>query len=159
MPASSAAIDRIRAIIEQVAASEGMEVVDVELRGAGQSRALRIFIDRPEAGITHADCELMSRQVSAILDVEDMVPGKSPYVLEVSSPGMDRRLVRPEHFRRFAGKKVKVTTRQPLEGNRRNFTGRLEGMDEGRVRVQLEGGQTTEIEFEQIERANLVPEW
>jgi len=159
MPASSAALDRIRAIVEQVAASEGMEVVDVELRGAGQSRALRIFIDRPAAKITHADCELISRQVSAILDVEDLVPGKSSYVLEVSSPGMDRKLVKPEHFLRFAGRKVKVTTRQPIEGQRRNFSGTLEGIEEGRVKLHLEGGHTVEIELEEIERANLVPEW
>lgn len=159
MPASTAAVERIRALVEEIAASEGMEVVDIELRGAGHSRALRIFIDRPDAKITHADCELISRQVSAVLDVEDMVPGKSPYVLEVSSPGMDRRLVKPEHFRRFAGKKVKVTTRQPLEGNRRNFTGRLEGLEGDVVRVTLDTGQTAEIQVEEVERANLVPEW
>lgn len=159
MPASSAALERIRAIVEQVAASEGMEVVDVELRGAGQSRVLRIFIDRPDAKITHADCELISRQVSAILDVEDLVPGKSGYVLEVSSPGMDRKLVKPEHFRRFSGNKVKVTTRQPIEGQRRNFSGRLEGIEDDRVKVQLDDGRTVEIELQQIERAHLVPEW
>jgi ribosome maturation factor RimP len=102
---------------------------------------------------------LISRQVSAILDVEDLVPGNSGYVLEVSSPGMDRKLVKPEHFRRFSGCKVKVTTRQPIEGQRRNFSGRLEGLEDERVRLQLEGGRTVEIELQQIERANLVPEW
>ncbi len=146
-------------MVEQVAASEGMEVVDVELRGAGHSRALRIFIDRPDAKITHVDCELISRQVSAILDVEDLVPGKSGYILEVSSPGMDRKLVKPDHFRRFAGSKVKVTTRQPVEGQRRNFSGRLEGVEEDRVKLQLEDGRTVEIGLQEIERANLVPEW
>src|SRR5438046_4015547 len=85
--------ERVREIAERVAASSGLEVVEVELRGGGKARMLRIVIDKP-AGVTHEDCANLSREVGTILDVEDAVPGGS-YTLEVSSPGLDRKLVRP----------------------------------------------------------------
>ena len=97
----------------------GFELADLELKLGGRSGLVRVFIDRPE-GIGIDDCEVVSRQVSAILDVEDPLPGN--YTLEVSSPGLDRKLTKPEHFRRFMGEEVKVTLRFPLEG-RRNFRG------------------------------------
>src|SRR5438034_679477 len=84
--------ERVREIAERVAASSGLEVVEVELRGGGKARMLRIVIDKP-AGVTHEDCANLSREVGTILDVEDAVPGGS-YTLEVSSPGLDRKLVR-----------------------------------------------------------------
>ena len=93
-------LDHVRAIVERVAASLGVEVVEVELRGGGKSRMLRIFIDKP-AGVTHEDCAALSREVSTIFDVEDAMPG-GPYVLEVSSPGLDRKLSRAADFERFA---------------------------------------------------------
>src|SRR5213078_5125287 len=92
-------VDRVREIAERVAASAGVEIVEVELRGGGKSRMLRIFIDKP-GGVTHEDCANLSREVSTILDVEDAVPGGS-YTLEVSSPGLDRKLVKPGDFERF----------------------------------------------------------
>jgi len=105
---STAILSKIEAIAERVAQSEGIEIVEVELKGGGKNRFLRISIDRPE-GVTHADCELISHQVGTILDVEDVVPGA--YTLEVSSPGVERKLVKYKDFERFTGKKIKVSWR------------------------------------------------
>jgi ribosome maturation factor RimP len=160
------AVDRIREITERVAASKGLEVVNVELRGGGKARTLRIVIDKP-AGITHEDCASLSREVSTILDVEDAVPGSS-YLLEVSSPGLDRDLYTAADYERFVGSKVKLMTRQPVNGNR-HFEGRLESFKEGRLMLDLSkvrkravpaesGEMKLEIEFANVEKANLVPE-
>jgi ribosome maturation factor RimP len=159
-------MDRIRGIAERVAASSGLEVVEVEMRGAGRSRMLRIVIDKPGAGgVTHEDCAKLSREVSTILDVEDAVVGGS-YVLEVSSPGLDRKLTRTADYERFTGSRLKLTTRDPINGNR-HFEGRLEGFRDGRLTLDITGprkknadntSQTLEIEFANVEKANLVPE-
>ena len=166
-------LDPVRAIAERVAASNGLEVVDVEMRGGGKSRMLRIVIDKPAAGavdkpagVTHEDCANLSREVSTILDVEDVVPGGS-YVLEVSSPGLDRKLSRPADFERFTGSRVKLTTRNPVDGNR-HFAGRLQSFDGSRLTLELDGErkasraehtpQQLEIELANVEKANLVPE-
>src|ERR1017187_4376452 len=105
-------ISRITVIAEQAAAPAGIEIVEVELKGSGRSHLLRIYIDRPE-GVTHSDCELVSRQVSAALDAEDPIPGA--YELEVSSPGVERKLGKLQDWQRFAGKKVKVVLKEPLQ--------------------------------------------
>src|SRR5271155_5394240 len=107
--------ERVREIAERVGASRGLEVVEVEMRGAGKARMLRIYIDKP-GGVTHEDCANLSREVSTIFDVEDVIPGDS-YVLEVSSPGLDRKLSRAADFERFTGSRVKITTRDPVNGN------------------------------------------
>lgn len=148
-------LDRIREVAERVAASEGMELVDVEMRGSPQRGLLRIFIDKP-GGVTHGDCEVISNQVGAILEVEDLVPGS--YTLEVSSPGLERRLHRAADFDRFAGKKVKLILKDPMDG-RRQFTGLLEGIADGAVTVKSDEGQRFTVPLERIERANLVFEW
>jgi ribosome maturation factor RimP len=159
-------IDRVREVAERVAASSGLEVVEVELRGGGKARMLRIVIDKP-SGVTHEDCANVSREVGTILDVEDSMPGGS-YLLEVSSPGLDRKLLRPTDYERFAGSLVKLSTRQPVNGNR-HFEGRLESFREGKLTLDLstakkkfrpaEGTpQRLEIEFANVEKANLVPE-
>src|SRR5437016_11077009 len=159
-------LDQIHAIAERVAASLGVEVVEIELRGGGKSRMLRIFIDKP-SGVTHEDCASLSREVSTILDVEDVVPGGS-YVLEVSSAGLDRKLVKPGDFERFQGSRIKLTTKEPVNGNR-HFEGRLEHYDSGRLtldlaqarkkmRVSSDAPQKLEIELANLEKANLVPE-
>src|SRR5437773_10354398 len=127
-------LDHIHAIAERVAASLGVEVVEIELRGGGKARMLRVFIDKP-SGVTHEDCANLSREVSTILDVEDAVPGGS-YVLEVSSPGLDRKLVKPGDYERFTGSRVKLTTREAVMGNR-HFEGRLESFHEGRLMLEL----------------------
>src|SRR5580692_2468723 len=97
-------VDRVREIAERVASSSGLEVVDIEFRGGGKSRMLRVFIDKP-AGVTHEDCANFSREFGTILDEEDAVPGAT-YTLEVSSPGLDRKLTRAADFERFAGNRV-----------------------------------------------------
>src|SRR5258708_27811587 len=127
-------LDQIHAIVERVAASAGLEVVEIELRGGGKSRMLRIFIDKP-GGITHEDCSGLSREVSTIFDVEDAMPGGA-YTLEVSSPGLDRRLFRAADFERFQSSRVKLTTKQPVNGNR-HFEGRLEHFVAGRLILDL----------------------
>jgi len=158
--------DRVRAIAERVAATSGLEVVEIELRGGGKNRMLRVFLDKP-AGVTHEDCALFSREFGTILDVEDVVPGGT-YVLEVSSPGLDRKLNRAADYERFAGSRVKLMTRQPVNGNR-NFEGRLESFRDGRLtldlsearkkkRPALDASQKVEIELTNVEKANLVPE-
>src|SRR5207245_8526537 len=126
--------ERVREIAERVAASSGLEVVEVELRGGGSM--LRITIDKP-GGVTDEDCANLSREVGTILDVEDAVPGGS-YLLEVSSPGLDRKLFRPADYERFVGSRVRLTTREPVNGNR-HFEGRLESFRDGRITLQLGG--------------------
>ena len=158
--------ERVRGIAERVASSSGLEVVEVEFRGGGKSRMLRVFLDKP-AGITHEDCANFSREFGTILDVEDAVPGGC-YLLEVSSPGLDRKLTRPLDYERFTGSRVKLTTRQPVNGNR-HFEGRLESFREGRLTLDLgvvrtrhgrkqDAEHRIEIEVGNVEKANLVPE-
>ncbi len=156
--------ERVREIAARVAASSGLELVDVEFHGGGKSRMLRIFIDKP-GGVSHEDCAGVSREVGTILDVEDAAPGGS-YLLEVSSPGLDRKLVRPADFERFVGSRVKLTTRNPIEGSR-HFIGTLEGFREGsltldlgkaskKARTEPEASQKLKIEMANVEKANLV---
>jgi ribosome maturation factor RimP len=160
--------EQVRAIADRVAKSLGLEIWDLEFRGAGgKARLLRIFIDGPE-GVTLEHCENVSREVSTILDIED--PIKGAYTLEVSSPGLDRKLVKPADFSRFAGSRVKLMTRQPVDNNR-HFEGRLEKFEDGRLTLDLsvashksrkkmgdQAGQKIEIDFANVEKANLVPE-
>lgn len=149
-------VEKIRAIAERVAGSEGLEVVDVQLLGGGGTRVLRLFIDKP-AGVSHADCELMSQQVGTILDVEDVVPG-GKYTLEVSSPGVERKLSRPSEFERFTGQKIKVTLREPVE-EKRHWMGVLAGFSQGVITLEPAPGKTIQFPLEQVERANLKFEW
>jgi ribosome maturation factor RimP len=159
-------VDRVREIAERVAASTGLEIVEVELRGGGKARMLRIFIDKP-GGVTHEDCASLSREVGTILDVEDVIPGAS-YLLEVSSPGLDRKLIRPADYERFTGSRVKLTTRQPVNGSH-HYEGRLESFQQGRLTLEMNAArkkprpgsaapQKLEIELANVEMANLVPE-
>ena len=130
----------------------GFELVDVELSGRGRRAVLRVYIDGPE-GVTVDDCADVSRQLSGILDVEDPIPER--YVLEVSSPGLDRPLAKREDFERFVGEQVKVRTRRPLDGQR-NFKGRLVGVETEHVVLDL-GEKTVSLGFDSIERARLIP--
>jgi ribosome maturation factor RimP len=149
-------IAKITEIAERVAASEGLEIVDVELLGAGRGRVLRIFIDRPE-GVTHANCEFVSQQVGTILDVEDVIPGDS-YTLEVSSPGLERKLNKAKDFERFLGQKAKVVLREPIE-NQRSWVGKLAGFSDGIVTLEPSSGKTVRFALTQVEKANLKFEW
>lgn len=158
--------DKIQAIASRVASTHGVEVVEAELRGGGKARTLRVTIDKLE-GVTHEDCANVSRDLSTVLDVEDAVPG-GPYTLEVSSPGLDRKLLKPEDYTRFTGSRIKVTTREPVNGNR-HFEGRLESFQDGQLRLEIISakkpkpghappGQKIEIDVANVEKANLVPE-
>jgi ribosome maturation factor RimP len=184
-------LDKIRQIAERVAGSSGLEVVEVEVCGSGKHRMLRVFIDRPGAapaadrpcedrpyedrpyedrpdGVTHEDCSKFSREFGTIVDVEDAVPGGS-YVLEVSSPGLDRKLTKAADFERFRGQRVKLTTREPVNNNR-HFEGKLESFENGKLLLDLSAARKkkmrpregaapkVEIELGNVEKANLVPE-
>lgn len=150
-------ISKITAIAEKAAAPAGIEVVDVELKGSGRHHLLRIYIDKPE-GVTHADCELVSREVGNMLDTEDPIPGA--YDLEVSSPGVERKLGKWQDWQRFAGKKVKVVLKQPLQAPPlKHFDGVIAQAEDHNVTVELSGGARVTFPVEQVDRANLKFEW
>jgi ribosome maturation factor RimP len=151
-----AVASKIEQIAQRVAVPEGLEVVEVEVKGGGASRLVRISIDRPE-GVSHADCEFVSHQMSAILDVEDVVPG-GRYTLEVSSPGVERKLLKPADYVRFQGKKAKITLREPREG-RRHWEGTLAGVEDGALALETQPGTTLRFPFEHVLKANLKFEW
>jgi ribosome maturation factor RimP len=146
--------EKLAALARCVACSMGMEVVLVELKGGAGRSVVRIFIDQP-GGISLDDCERFSKRASVALDVEDLIPFS--YVLEVSSPGLDRPLVQEEDFRRFAGRIAKIRLRSAGQG-RRNFQARILGTDQGRIRLELEPGNVLEVALPEIEKANLVIE-
>ena len=188
-------MDEIRALAERVAASHHLEVVDVEFGGGGKSRALRVFVEKDAAerkrlaeraaagevedlpkgvpvellsGVTHEDCAAFARDFGTLLDVEDVVPG-SEYTLEVSSPGLERKLATAADFVRFAGSLVKVKTFTPVNNNR-VWTGRLTGFADGTLKIDLAAvkqkgkakkaavADVVEIALANVEKANLVVE-
>ena len=196
-------LDEIRRAAERVAASHGLDVVDIEFTGTAKDRTLRVALEKnaegraqlkaaaeagaeglPEkllegsltveqlSGVTHEDCAAFSRDFGVLLDVEDLVPG-GEYTLEASSPGLDRKLSRPEEFERFAGCLVKVQTFEPIRNNRhwqgRLMTGPQTELGSGAITLDLAavkqnsksrkaGVNTVEIALSNIEKANLVPE-
>ncbi len=175
-------LEKIRGAAERVARSEGLEIVDVEWK-VGKQRFLRVYIDRvpkpaaaisdaaghlggedaasdPYPKISHSDCQLVSQQLSVILDVEELIPGPAGYTLEVSSPGMDRALKKPADFERFRGRLAKISTSE-LVGEAKFFEGRLAGFADGKVRMELQGkeARTVEVPLEAIRKANLVVEF
>lgn len=131
----------------------GFELVDLDLI-VGSRGLLRLFIDS-ESGVTLADCELVSEQVGAYLDVEDPLPGR--YTLEVSSPGLDRRLRTPEHFRRFSGSEAKLELKRSQDGRRR-LKGRIEGIDDELVVLNVDG-KIWRLKLADIAMARLVPQY
>ena len=177
-------LEKIREAAERVARSEGMEIYDVEWK-VGKQRFLRVIIDRlpkvraaatdvagqvppagdaaegssGELGVSHADCQRVSQQLSVILDVEELIPGPG-YILEVSSPGMDRALRKPAEYERFRGRMAKISTTEPVE-DEKYFEGRLAGLVDGKVRLELKGKvpRTVELPLEKIRKANLMVEF
>ncbi len=168
-------LEKVRDAAERVARSEGLEVVDVEWK-IGKQRFLRVYIDRvppaqtaelvdgeeadsPFPKISHSDCERVSKQLSVILDVEELIPGPG-YILEVSSPGMDRALRNAAEFARFRGRSAKISTNEPI-GDAKFFEGRLLGIADGKVRMELKGREAriVEIPLETVNKANLVVEF
>jgi len=188
-------LDQIRITAQRVAASHGLDVVEVEYLGAAKDRTLRVFIEKNAeerarliaqaqedaakqesgvdfnmeqiSGITHDDCQAFSRDFGTVLDVEELVPGNN-YTLEVSSPGLDRKLHGIQDFRRFSGSLVKLQTFEAVAGNR-HWQGRLTQVSERAIALDLSAlkqkgkskkvnQETAEIEISNIEKANLIPE-
>jgi ribosome maturation factor RimP len=175
-------LEKIREAAERVARSEGLEIFDVEWK-VGKQRFLRVSIDRVpkagaamtdaagtvlagaeareggELGVSHADCQRVSQHLSVILDVEELIPGPG-YILEVSSPGMDRALRKPAEYERFRGRMAKISTTEPVE-DEKYFEGRLAGFADGKVRLELKGkvARTVELPLEKIRKANLMVEF
>jgi ribosome maturation factor RimP len=147
--------DRIHQLVQQVIEGQGYELVEFELKGGGKHSVLRIFIDKPD-GITHQDCELVSEQLGTVLDVEDLIPFS--YTLEVSSPGLDRKLVKDSDYTRFAGKLAKVQTRVPLQ-NQRKFKGRLRGLQGNNILLELPKGNVMEIPLDVVQESRLEFDW
>ena len=147
-------LETIREMAERVATSEGLHLVDVELKGGNSNHLLRVFIDKP-GGVSHADCALVSEQLSAMLDVEDLFPGR--YVLEVSSPGLDRKLTRPSDYTYFVGRRARVVLKEAM-GDQRVLEGRLAGFENGRVRLDLGEDGLQELDLNNIRKAQLVVE-
>ena len=147
--------DRVKRLIQEVVEGQGYELVDAELKGAGKNSILRVFIDLP-GGISHRDCELVSEQVGTVLDVEDLIPFS--YTLEVSSPGLDRKLVKESDYTRFEGKLARIQTRIPLN-QQKVFRGRLQGVQNGKIRLELPKGNLLEIPLDVVEEARLEFDW
>ncbi len=144
--------DALISLLEPTIERLGYELTDLELKLGGRDGLVRVFIDKM-GGIDIEDCEAVSRQVSAILDVEDPLPGH--YTLEVSSPGLDRALTKPAHFQRFMGEDVRVKLRFPLDG-RRNFKGALKSANDENIEVEVDG-ESHSLPLATIESARLVP--
>jgi len=144
-------LEKTTALIDEVVRAEGFDLVEVELKGSPGRRVLRIFIDRA-AGINHDDCARISHLVGPLLEVEEAVGGS--YTLEVSSPGLNRRLRTPGEFRRFAGRLVKISTSEAVEGSR-HFRGRLLGMKGTRVAVERRDATSVLIPLEVVAKAQL----
>ncbi len=153
-PQTAEIVARVRALAEPILGDLGLELVDAEFRRETQGWVLRLYMDRA-GGVTLDDCQRVSEELGVHLDVEDVIG--HPYHLEVSSPGLDRPLTRDQDFVRFAGQAARVSTREPLEG-RRNFRGRLAGMRDGTVLLDLPDGTRVLIPRAAIVRARLEPE-
>jgi len=160
--AAETVVEKVREIASRVAADRGLEVFDVQFRREAPGMVLRVQIDRPgpaasaEESVSVDDCAHVSRDLSAILDVEDVVP--SAYTLEVSSPGLDRPLRRPDDYRRFTGRLAKIVVRGQVDGQG-FFRGRLAGVDGGDVLIDGGGGRTYRVPIGAITRANLEVEF
>jgi ribosome maturation factor RimP len=144
--------EELHRLLEPTVERLGYELADVEVKLGGADGVLRVFIDKPD-GVGLDDCEVVSRQISAVLDVEDPLPGH--YVLEVSSPGLNRRLTKPAHFQRFTGEDVQVRLRFPMAG-RRNFRGALRAANEENIEIEVDG-EFHSLPIATIESARLVP--
>jgi ribosome maturation factor RimP len=145
--------DELAKLLEPTVEGLGYEISDLEAKVGGQSGFVRIFIDKDD-GISLEDCEKVSQAVSALLDVEDPLPGQ--YTLEVSSPGADRKLTKPAHFERFSGENVKVQMRFPTIEGRRRFAGKLLAVEEKNIVVEVDGEPYT-LAVANIEVARLAP--
>jgi ribosome maturation factor RimP len=142
---------KITGLAESVASGYGVRLIDVELTGSLRKPTVRVFIDKEE-GVTLDDCAKVSRALSAVLDVEDLI--HTPYMLEVSSPGMDRPLKRLKDFEENVGKLARVVTRESIN-DQKFFMGRIMSVENGDIKLLLEGDKEIEVPFEQISKARL----
>ena len=148
----SEVLNKITDLGDEAARGTSIEIVEIQLRGAGKSRLLRVYIDKP-GGVTHGDCELISERLGKLLDDQDAVPGDS-YTLEVSSPGVERNLSRPRDFERVVGQKIRVAVRNPVEGQTR-FEGKLTGFAAETLEVEIAPGHSVRLPLDQVQKANL----
>ena len=153
-------VAKIEQIARRVGDSEGIEIVEVELKGSGRNQLLRLVIDKP-AGVTHGDCEFITQQVGTILDVEDPFPAS--YQLEVSSPGIERKIRTWQEWERFTGKPAKIVLKQPLaigdDKPHTHFEGVIASAQDHTIAVDLGGGRQITFAFDQVDRAHLKFEW
>ena len=151
-------LTKLQSLVEPVVTGQGYELVDVEFKNELGAWILRVYIDKPgaEGGVGLDDCASVSRELSAVLDVDDVIPGH--YSLEVSSPGLNRPLKKEADFARFVGKKAKIRTRHPVGESRRNFSGTLVSVAGGKVKIDV-GDQVCEVPVDDVEKANLVYEF
>jgi ribosome maturation factor RimP len=158
MPASEKTeiLAKLTELSEQAALGTPVEIVEVQLRGAGKSRLLRVYIDKP-GGVTHGDCELISERFGNLLDKEEALLADS-YTLEVSSPGVDRKLTRPRDFERVLGQKIRLAVRDPIEGQTR-FEGKLTGFAGQTLEVEVAPEHSLRVPLDQVQKANLKFEW
>ncbi len=144
-------VERVERLVAPILESLGLFLWNIEFRREGPRWLLRIYIDR-ESGVTLDDCEAVSRDLGVALDVEDIIPHS--YTLEVSSPGLDRTLSRPEHFKRFIGNRVKVKTVRPVDGEK-VFRAEIAGIEHDIVRLRLDSGAELDVPLENIAKASL----
>ncbi|SRR2546422_452496 len=147
----SEVLEVVRRMAREILEYAGMELVHLEMKREPGGHLVRLYIDK-DGGVSLDDCSLISRQLSAQLDIVDPIEGR--YTLEVSSPGLDRPLFTDHDFARFAGRQIRLSTHVPLDG-RRNFQGRLEGIVDGCVRMTLQGGREFSIPRDQVATARL----
>jgi ribosome maturation factor RimP len=144
--------EQIQRLLDPILGSLGLTLWDLEFRKQGPQWLLRIYIDRETGGVTLGDCEAVSRDLGTVLDVEEIIPHS--YTLEVSSPGLDRSLTRPEHYRRCRGSLVKIKTFQPINGGK-IFKGKLAGLEDLVVILEQDSGETLRIPLDNISKASL----
>ncbi|MFL6449270.1 MAG: ribosome maturation factor RimP [Bryobacteraceae bacterium] len=149
-------IDRISELCGSVTQSTGIEVAEVQLRGAGRTRLLRVFIDKAE-GVTHADCEMVSQRLSQLLDEQEVMPEES-YTLEVSSLGVERKLSTERDFSRVIGKTVSLTVRSSPDKSE-HLEGKLVSVSAGQLGIEIREGEVVQIPMEQVLRAKLKFSW
>ncbi len=149
-------IERLTQLSERAAGGTEIEITEVQLRGGGKARLLRVYIDKP-GGVTHGDCELVSERLGRLLDEEDALPGDS-YTLEVSSPGVERKLSKPRDFERAVGQKIRLSVQPAIEGQTR-FEGKLVQFTGNLLEVETRPGEVVRIPLQQVHKANLKFEW
>jgi len=144
-------IGRVDRLAGSLLSTEGFELVEVQFRREARGWVLRLYVDR-EGGVTLEDCAQISQEIGRNLDVEDFI--LTPYILEISSPGLTRSLRTEKEFMKYCDRSIKVTTVRPIE-NRRHFKGKIRGVEENRIRIETDGGEVIQISLSDIAKANL----